>query len=82
VAQSILTVVSGANSLDIADAPAFCDPLVKAGLIESWRPAISVEGVALILKPGTTSEQRRALIDRIEGAPPDGAGLKVIESGR
>jgi hypothetical protein len=65
--QAILTVVSGVNTVDVGDAPDLCDPLVKAGLIESWGIATTVQAIELILKPNTTHEQRQALIKLIEG---------------
>lgn len=62
MSQSIVTVVSGINEIDVGDAPDLCDPLVSEGVIESWRLAPEVQGVALILKPGTTSLQREMLL--------------------
>ena len=66
--QSILTVVSDSNTLSVNDAPALCDPLVAAGLIESWGIATTVQGIELVLKPDTTQWQRRNLIKLIESA--------------
>lgn len=74
MSQSIVTVISGENQIDVSDAPALCDPLVEQGVIESWRLAPEVQGVALILKPGTTSLQREMLLAFIHQK-----GLDTIE---
>jgi hypothetical protein len=74
MSQSVITVISGEAELDLSDAPALCDPLVEDGLIESWRPSVSVQGVTLILRSDTTSMERRELIDMIKAQ-----GLRIIE---
>jgi hypothetical protein len=72
--NALLTVVSGEQEIDLTEAPALCQPLIDAGLVESWRPAITVEGITLILPEGETREKREELIQLIHMH-----GLCVVE---
>ncbi len=71
--QAVLTVVAGKQT-DMSDAAALAQQMKEQGRIDDWRPAIPPQGLSIILKPDTSSDQRLAIADAFIAL-----GYQVIE---
>lgn len=71
--QAVLTVVQG-NQPDMSNAVALATDMKTKGRIYDWRPAITVEGISVILNDGTSSSDRLKIANEFKNL-----GYNVIE---